>query len=68
MSTAAPTTADVATIHLAGDAQLRIRLQEANGRQTVDVRVFEPFAGPARVMAPSKVGFAVPVRDLAELI
>lgn len=68
MAELVPLTADVATIHQARDVILRIRLQIAGGHQVADIRRFEPFAGPARVMTASRVGITLPVENLAELI
>lgn len=47
----------IGTIALTPDLQLRVTLTTERGRQVVDLRAFDKFAG---VWMPSKKGLAVP--------
>jgi hypothetical protein len=59
---------DIASINVSGDAVLRLRMEERNGRLVLDLRRLETFAGPAKALTASKAGIAVAIEDLGELV
>jgi hypothetical protein len=58
----------VGTVELAPHQVLRLALEELTGRRCIDVRVCEPFAGPAKLMTGTKIGFTLPVENIGKLI
>jgi hypothetical protein len=66
MSTA--TTNIIVAQLLKGDrAEVRVTLSEFKGRHTIDLRIFETFAGTTDARAPTKAGVTMAVERLPEL-
>jgi hypothetical protein len=51
-----------------GPGEVRIVLYRDAAAGLVDLRWFEPFAGPAQALTPTKTGLTIPVEDLGEII
>ena len=57
----------LARVHIGSD-EVRVILHRQPSGGLVDVRWFEPFAGPALALTPTKTGVTVPVEHLDEII